>query len=372
MNVTLRFLVLAASVSGVFCACVSPDEPQITGGQGTNTNPTCDSIAGTWSLDSTTCALSTTCTVSQTGCTGSFTCSDGSSSNSFSVNGSTVTFTADLTAGTASCSGTVSGGVLTGSCDTPKDSCGFTATQNGVVTNSGGSSSGGGRNQGGKGGDLGGQGGSGADVGGGGRGSGGFSGGPSGGAGGVVINPGVCPVTFPVQACNDCMATSCNNACGACGSDSQCNTALSCIYTCSQSGGTCPDCTTGLTDSNSITLFTDFANCLSQTCATECGGSTTTSGQIGDVCTADTDCTVSGAICNGDPTTPGWCTIQCTSDIDCGSNSTGALNYCVQNNGTPPVNVCFPSCVYSTDCSGFPGTSCLTIPGDTRTVCASG
>lgn len=82
-------------------------------------------------------------------------------------------------------------------------------------------------------------------------------------------------------------------------------------------------------------------------------------GEIGDPCAEDSQCASNLCV--------GWCTDYCSYDYQCPGD-----NWCVQNsNGN---QICFPGCDTSSDCVGFPGTSCQSITttsGYATDVCSS-
>jgi hypothetical protein len=96
----------------------------------------------------------------------------------------------------------------------------------------------------------------------------------------------------------------------------------------------------------------------------EGGGTGTT--QLGDSCTADSDC-ASGSCNTG--AFGGWCTATCTSNTDCGTNHLGKANPCVQASN---AEACFPGCTADVDCHAFTGTQCfLNLGGPGVGACAA-
>lgn len=186
--------------------------------------------------------------------------------------------------------------------------------------------------------------GSGNDAGGNGSSSGSTSGSSSGGSTG-----GTCPVTFgQSSACQSCFADSCKGQCDACGADTECNTALTCLAACSTSS--CEDgCLEGLS-TNSLNLlgdmFSDPSGCVYASCRSDCF----TPGRPGDPCLVAADC-ASGE-CASDGVHEGWCTISgCTSNEQCGVDTAGDLVWCVSTTGGGYE--CFPGCSTNADCEAF-------------------
>jgi hypothetical protein len=89
----------------------------------------CANIAGTWAVSGD-CGPDT-CVISQTGCSTTFACSAGSAAYTGSVNGDSVSYSGTSATGApGSCSGTVSGAVINGTCVSQGNpACAFTATK---------------------------------------------------------------------------------------------------------------------------------------------------------------------------------------------------------------------------------------------------
>jgi hypothetical protein len=86
----------------------------------------CENIAGTWATGGA-CGPDV-CVITQTGCTTNFKCSDGNASYAGTINGRTVNY-AGLTATgkKGSCTGTINGTSITGTCQSGGAPCAFTA-----------------------------------------------------------------------------------------------------------------------------------------------------------------------------------------------------------------------------------------------------
>lgn len=115
---SLTWLILACTA----CSCSSTSVKQAPADGGN-----CENLAGTWNVS--TCDTSGQCTIAQQGCALSVVCA------TFLLGQETATgtvdadnFTLTLTSGT--CTGTVSGTVLAGTCTTnPDPPCNFTGTR---------------------------------------------------------------------------------------------------------------------------------------------------------------------------------------------------------------------------------------------------
>jgi hypothetical protein len=176
---------------------------------------------------------------------------------------------------------------------------------------------------------------------------------------------------FAKAACQTCFETKCKAECGSCGDDNACNTALTCLNGCSTDA--CFDaCLDGLSTS-SLSLLSDVlgkSGCVETKCATECAVTPPPPPpppalkRTGDACSTGSQCE-SGS-CNGK-----WCSEYCVNNTDCGINSSGALVWCVPNNGG--TNTCFPGCSTNSDCYGFAGTTCQSVTaknGASTRVCS--
>lgn len=108
----MRKLILLPFVALAIAACSGGD---------------CVDIAGTWTISGA-CGPDT-CVITQSGCSTSFSCSGGSGSYTGSVSGSKVDYSGKSGTGVqGTCTGTVSGNTITGTC-TPQGlpQCSFTA-----------------------------------------------------------------------------------------------------------------------------------------------------------------------------------------------------------------------------------------------------
>ena len=92
-----------------------------TGGSGGG--GACDDIAGVWDVVGT-CGVDD-CLITQNGCSVNFVCDDGAASYSGSVTSGKV----DFQGATGTCTGTVTGDQITGTCSGPLGTCAYTATR---------------------------------------------------------------------------------------------------------------------------------------------------------------------------------------------------------------------------------------------------
>ncbi|HVU03758.1 MAG TPA: hypothetical protein VHE30_18495 [Polyangiaceae bacterium] len=340
MKYSIRFLAVGALIGAPIAGCVG-EEPKVDQQQ---SETGCLTLQGRWDVKGQSCGVDTTCTIVQTGCSGSFTCDDGTKSTNspLTVSGSSWSFIGVSSQGGAiSCNGTLSADTFSASCHVPGDTCTIKGTKVGGGSGSGGSGSGG------------------APSGSGGAPSG--SGGAPSGTGGSGVagsGPGTCSVTFNDPTCQSCFAAQCGDSCASCQGDVECEAAIECALNCTS--GSC-GCRGTITDSVSLALYDAFGTCVTGTCQEAC----LPGGAVGDPCTVDSDCS-SGTTCPDAI----WCTLTCTQDADCGYASSGFQNVCILNSGN--TNTCFTTCVSDLDCSSLIGTSCVLVPGTTAEyVCAT-
>jgi hypothetical protein len=90
------------------------------------------------------------------------------------------------------------------------------------------------------------------------------------------------------------------------------------------------------------------------------------SGQVGDPCNSDADCTQAGVTCAGN-----WCSKSCSSatDTSCGTNGSGGSNYCVQDSTSLNFE-CFPGCTTDMDCTPYAGATCVPTGTASQSVCS--
>jgi hypothetical protein len=99
------------------------------GGNAAGGDRGCADIAGTWTTSGQ-CGPDV-CVVSQSGCSTNFSCSNGAASYAGSVTNNGVSYAGTTAIGAqGSCSGTISGGTISGSCDIAGVSCTFSAKKN--------------------------------------------------------------------------------------------------------------------------------------------------------------------------------------------------------------------------------------------------
>lgn len=92
-------------------------------------NPNCAMLAGQWDIDG--ACGDDNCTITQVGCgiTG-VTCTSGSRSTSGSINNNSFSYTGTSGAGApATCSGTISGTTIAGTCNSLGTTCSFTGSR---------------------------------------------------------------------------------------------------------------------------------------------------------------------------------------------------------------------------------------------------
>lgn len=98
------------------------------GSSGSGNNGNCTSIAGTWGVTGT-CGADT-CVVTQSGCNTNFSCGGGTHSYTGSVSGNSVSYAGQTAKGiNATCSGTVNGASMSGTCSGAGATCTFAATR---------------------------------------------------------------------------------------------------------------------------------------------------------------------------------------------------------------------------------------------------
>lgn len=107
----------------VVCACT--DRNNDPDPQGVDAaNPACSNIAGTWGITGG-CGADT-CVITQAGCTTQLDCGGGASSYTGSITGNTFMYSGTAGGGTpASCSGTLNGSLMSGSCNVAGVPCSF-------------------------------------------------------------------------------------------------------------------------------------------------------------------------------------------------------------------------------------------------------
>ena len=88
----------------------------------------CSNITGTWAVSGA-CGPDT-CVITQSSCSTNFSCSAGTVSYTGSVSGNSVSYSGQTAAGaTGTCSGTVNGGTMSGTCNSQGQTCAFSATR---------------------------------------------------------------------------------------------------------------------------------------------------------------------------------------------------------------------------------------------------
>src|ERR1019366_3902214 len=172
-----------------------------------------------------------------------------------------------------------------------------------------------------------------------------------------VSNSGCAAALLDVDAGPTCNGTWCTASCtqsATCGSNSA-GTLNACVQ------NVCfPGC-------NADTDCTAYSGTTCQQLvagsAMVCAPSSAAGGTIGDPCSVNADC--AKGTCNGD-----WCTEACAPAIGCGSDSSGELNYCVENGNNQYI--CFPGCTKGGDCKAYGGTTCQPIAGATTgSICSA-
>ncbi len=117
-----RRILLVALAGALGFGCSSSTD---NGGGG---NGNCSNIAGTWGVTGS-CGPDT-CVITQNGCNTNFSCGGGTHSYTGSVSGSSVSYAGQTSGGVqATCSGTVSGGTMSGTCSGAGATCSFSAAK---------------------------------------------------------------------------------------------------------------------------------------------------------------------------------------------------------------------------------------------------
>jgi hypothetical protein len=134
LSLSLAIVLLAACSStssgqtGSSSGGSSSGSTSSSGGSSSGSGGSCPNIAGTWRV--TGACGSDSCVITQTNCSTNYSCSDGAASYTGSVSGNSVSYSgtsADGIPGT--CTGTLDGTTLTGTCNTGDIMCAFTATK---------------------------------------------------------------------------------------------------------------------------------------------------------------------------------------------------------------------------------------------------
>jgi hypothetical protein len=174
-------------------------------------------------------------------------------------------------------------------------------------------------------------------------------------------------------ACESCFTARCGDSCGACTADSACLGAWNCALGCGGSSSCISACTSGLSSGSSGSLSA-MASCEQSSCASECNATPPTGMGLGDSCTSASQCG------SGDCNNGGWCTQSCSAsnNVCAGGHGTdglqnqfGQVNWCVLNSSN--VDICFPGCSTTADCTHYPGTTCqsvTTADGSRQSICA--
>jgi len=91
-------------------------------------NGSCTNISGTWGTTGS-CGPDT-CVITQNGCSTNFSCGGGATSYTGSVNGSNVSYAGKTAGGVdGSCTGTVQGNTMSGTCSVGGATCNFSAAK---------------------------------------------------------------------------------------------------------------------------------------------------------------------------------------------------------------------------------------------------
>jgi hypothetical protein len=114
--------VLMVGVTLVLAGCGDEDDG------GGNGGGSCDSIAGRWVIGGQ-CGPDL-CAITQNGCATTLDCSGGAASYTGSVSGSSLSYSGTAASGApGTCTGTVSGNTITGSCASAGVTCTYNATR---------------------------------------------------------------------------------------------------------------------------------------------------------------------------------------------------------------------------------------------------